>query len=244
MEQLTFKVEVFEGPLDLLLHLIAKHKLDIRDIPIAELLEQYLSHIAAMRQHNLELSSDFLAMAARLVHIKTVSLLPGSEEGEELRRELSGELVEYQLCQEAAQRLSERYVGGLQFVRPPQDIPVDRTYRREHLPAELYRAYEMALLRAERRQPPRAAEFSPLVERRIVSVTAKILMVMRRLILRGKVALCALFAGEADRPERVATFLAVLELVKAGRVGVSDDGAELALIRRGQASRPRAVSAK
>ena len=93
MEQLSFKLEVFEGPLDLLLHLIAKHKLDIQDIEISSLLEQYLEYIAQMKLADLEVASEFLEMAARLVYIKTVSLLPKHEEAEELKRELTGELL-------------------------------------------------------------------------------------------------------------------------------------------------------
>ena len=76
MEALQFKLQVFEGPLDLLLHLIAKHKLDINDIEISLLLEQYLDYIAQMKDADLEVTADFLAMAARLVYIKTAALLP------------------------------------------------------------------------------------------------------------------------------------------------------------------------
>ena len=98
MEQLEFKLEVFEGPLDVLLHLIAKHKLNIYDIPITALLEQYLDYIEQMKMADLEVTSDFLAMAAHLVYIKTVSLLPKHEEAETLKQELQGQLLEYQLC--------------------------------------------------------------------------------------------------------------------------------------------------
>lgn len=78
METICYKLETFEGPLDLLLHLIAKNKLDIRDIQITELVDQYLAHISAMQEQNMEVTSEFLEMAARLVYIKTVSLLPDS----------------------------------------------------------------------------------------------------------------------------------------------------------------------
>ena len=95
METLSYKLEVFEGPLDLLLTLIAKNKLNIYDIPIALLLEQYMEQIERMQAENLDVASEFLEMAARLVHIKSVSLLPKREEEEVLRRELTGQLLEY-----------------------------------------------------------------------------------------------------------------------------------------------------
>ena len=93
MEQINYKLEVFEGPMDLLLSLISKHKLDIYDIPIMELVEQYTDYVRQMQEADMDVASEFLEMAARLVYIKTVSLLPKSEEAEELKRELTGELL-------------------------------------------------------------------------------------------------------------------------------------------------------
>ena len=103
METLSYKLEVFEGPLDLLLTLIAKNKLNIYDIPIALLLEQYMEQIERMQAENLDVASEFLEMAARLVHIKSVSLLPKREEEEVLRRELTGQLLKYKQCRETAE---------------------------------------------------------------------------------------------------------------------------------------------
>ena len=88
MEKLSYKLEVFEGPMDLLLHLITKHKLDIYDIPILELVEQYTAYVREMQEENMEVASEFLEMAARLVYIKTVSLLPVYDEAEELKNAL------------------------------------------------------------------------------------------------------------------------------------------------------------
>ena len=121
METLSYKLEVFEGPLDLLLTLIAKNKLNIYDIPIALLLEQYMEQIERMQAENLDVASEFLEMAARLVHIKSVSLLPKREEEEVLRRELTGQLLEYKQCRETAEKLR----GMLSFdrlVRPQMCI--------------------------------------------------------------------------------------------------------------------------
>ena len=139
-ETLSYKLDVFEGPLDLLLNLIAKNKLNIYDIPIAELLEQYMAQIHEMQAADMDVASEFLEMAARLVHIKSVSLLPKKEEEAALKQELTGQLLEYQQCKEAAMRLRERFSLD-SIVRAQADIPADLTYKRHHKPQELLSAY-------------------------------------------------------------------------------------------------------
>ena len=112
MEAISYKLDVFEGPLDLLLHLISKHKIDINDIPILLLVEQYLDYVRQMKEENMEVASEFLEMAARLIYIKTVSLLPvHEEEADELKKELQGELLEYQDCQIMAKKLAAQADG-------------------------------------------------------------------------------------------------------------------------------------
>ncbi len=143
MDKLQYKLENFEGPLDLLLALIAKNKIDIYDIPIAELLEQYMEQIERMREENLDVASEFLEMAARLVHIKTVSLLPKQEEEEDPRLELTGQLLEYQHCKAAALRLGEM-ASFDSLVRPPMPLPADNLYNRGHKPRELLQALQAA----------------------------------------------------------------------------------------------------
>ena len=113
MEQPLYKLDVFEGPMDLLLHLITKHKLDIYDIPIIELVDQYTAYVRNMQDSDMEVASEFLEMAARLVYIKTVSLLPVYEEAEELKKELTGELLEYRDCKILAKKL---LIGGSPFL--------------------------------------------------------------------------------------------------------------------------------
>jgi len=222
LEQLSFKLEVFEGPLDLLLHLIAKHKLDIADIEITSLLEQYLAYIEQMKLADLEVASEFLEMAARLVYIKTVSLLPKHEEADELRRELSGELLELSAIKYVAAKLSEMNRDYQVFVREPLPIPVDNTYRREHLLEELLSAYFAVAGRKQGKLPPPVSEFTPLVSKRIVSVTSRIFYLLRRLYKEGQAPLGDCYQS-ADRSEVVATFLAVLELVKSGRLSLNED---------------------
>ena len=223
MEQIIFKLEVFEGPLDLLLHLISKHKLDIADIEISSLLEQYLAYIEQMKLADLEVASEFLEMAARLVYIKTVSLLPKHEEAEELRRELSGELLELSAIKYVAEKLAGMNRNYQVFVREPLPIPVDNTYRREHSPDELFTAYLTVAGRKQSRLPPPVSEFTPLVQKRVVSVTSRIFYLLRHLYKEGKAELSDCYKAAGDRSELVATFLAVLELVKSKRLTLNED---------------------
>ena len=230
MEKLSFKVQEFEGPLDLLLHLIAKHKLNIYDIEISALLEQYLAYIEQMQRQDMEVASEFLEMAARLVHIKTVSLLPRhEEEQEEFKRELSGELLEYQAVKEIAGKLSGQFCGFDLFVRETAKLPVDTLYTRSHQPEELLRAYDSVQGKAGRKLPPPVTAFSGIVHRRVVSVSSRILFILRNLYQRSTMALTSLFRRGEDRSELVATFLGVLELAKSGRVTISDDNREITL---------------
>ena len=223
-EILSYKLDVFEGPLDLLLNLIAKNKLNIYDIPIAELLEQYMAQIHEMQAADMDVASEFLEMAARLVHIKSVSLLPKKEEEAALKQELTGQLLEYQQCKEAAMRLREQFsFDGI--VRAQADIPADLTYKRHHKPQELLSAYLSMLGKKKPPEPQKPEDtISKLITRRVVSVASQIVFVLRSLWKKRHVSLKELFRGKNDPSERVAAFLAVLELVKDKRLRVDGDG--------------------
>lgn len=235
METLSYKLEVFEGPLELLLTLIAKNKLNIYDIPITLLLEQYMEQIERMRSENLDIASEFLEMAARLVHIKSVSLLPKREEEEALRRELTGQLLEYQQCRETAEKL-RAMVSFDRLVRPQSKIPADHAYKRHHAPEEMLAAYLSAMGRKRRLAPPTAEAFSGIVAKPVVSVASQIVFVLRSLWKRRRVPFRELFRGKRDSSERIAAFLAVLELVKGRRLRVEGDGddCEIRLISGGE----------
>lgn len=232
MEKICYKLETFEGPLDLLLTLIAKNKLDILDIRITELVGQYLEQIGAMREQNMDVASEFLEMAAKLVYIKTVSLLPRHEEAEQLKRELSGQLVGYRECKRAAALIGE-HLSFDSFTRAPEEIEPDRSYRRHHSPRELLAAYRSAAGRGRRFLPPPREAFSALVSHRPVSVSSRIFFVLRRLRRKSAERYAALFDGIRERSERVATFLAVLELVKGRRIRVEGDGDPVVTLTNG-----------
>lgn len=227
MDKMSYKLEVFEGPLDLLLTLIAKNKLNIYDINVSELLEQYMQQIDLMRENEMDVASEFLEMAARLVYIKTVMLLPRHEEADELRDELSGELIEYSICKQMARQLATMTEDFGQFVREPVKLPVNKAYKRKHEPIELTEAYMAAVGRGMRHLPPPVDNFKPLVAKKIVAVSTKVVYVLRNLRKKTKVKFDALFSQSKSRSELVATFLAVLELVKARRVTVDGEGEKM-----------------
>lgn len=230
-EKLQYKLESFEGPLDLLLFLIQKHKLNIYDINISELLEQYTNAIQSVENlEDLEGASEFLEMAARLVYIKTAMLLPrdDDEDKDKLRRELQGELIEYQACKNAAEYLRDRFCGNSLFSRAPAKIEADNTYSRKHPPEDVLRAYLSALGRKQRKLPPPVEAFSGVVHTKLISVPSRAIMLLRRLYKKTKLKWNEVF-GRSGRSESVAMFLAVLDLVKSGRVEISDDNQTLVL---------------
>lgn len=223
MDNISFKLDVFEGPLDLLLHLISKHKLNINDIEISKLLEQYLLYIEQAKEQDLELAGEFLEMAARLIYIKTVSLLPKPEEAEEIKKELQGTLIEYSLCKKAAAKLREKYAGNDIFVREPIKIKLDSVYKLSHPPQKLAEAYMNMNIKKTDFKQANEKKINDVVQQKVVSVISKVVYVLKNLYANGKVYIDRLFDGMTGRSERVATFLAILELTKSGRIMISDD---------------------
>lgn len=228
-EQLSYKLEAFEGPLDLLLALLSKNKISIYDIPISVLCEQYLEHIEAMKESDMDIASEFLEMAARLVYIKTVSLLPKHDEVEQLKEELAGELLEYEVCRKMACEFSKMTDGFNHYVRNPEEIEVDKRYQLVHGSGLLLDAYLSAVGRGMRRQPPSTTVFTKIVAKKVVAVSTKIIHVMRRLWKGSSVKLINIFKESHDRSELVATFLAVLELCKSNRVKIEGNGEDMSV---------------
>ncbi len=225
MEKISYKLEVFEGPMDLLLHLITKHKLDIYDIPISELVEQYTSYVREMQEENMEVASEFLEMAARLVYIKTVSLLPVYNDAEELKNELRDELLEYRDCKILAGKLAQMTDGFNYTVRDSQEsVTPDNSYKRLHEPSELLGAYSLAAGKKLRRLPPPIETFKAIVTKKIVSVGSKIDSIVTSLKKKRKRKLYDIYKEAKSRSDLIAAFLAVLELAKNKTVFVSGDG--------------------
>ena len=227
---LQYKLPVFEGPLDLLLTLISKNKIDIYDIQISDLLDQYMEQINQMQENQMDIASEFLTMASRLVYIKSVMLLPKyEEEAEELKKELSGQLLEYAVCREMAAKLGAVYDFDA-FFRAPSPVEFDLTYNRTHPSGDIAAAYISAVGRGKRKLPPSEQAFSGIVAHKIVSVNGKIIHLMRRLRHGKKLEYHEIFEVCEGKSDLVATFLATLELVKGKRIRIDGTG-ENAVVR-------------
>lgn len=228
---LNFKLEVFEGPMDLLLNLIDKHKIDIYDIEISLLARQYMEYIKTAEKYNLDLAADFLEMASRLMYIKSCSLLPRQEEDEEDPKALlEAMLLEYAKHKKAAAFLKERYIGNHLFFREtlPQGLPA--VYDGFPEQKDLLEAYQRVMTRNERKKPVSVSAFKKLVGTRFVTVASKVLFVLKNLYRTGKANMKSLFIKNRDRSEIVATFLALLELIRCGRVDVVETEHETELV--------------
>lgn len=225
--EIQYHLSSFDGPLDLLLHLISKNKVNIYDIPIAEILEQYDAALAQMEIHDLELESEFVAMSAQLLYIKSKMLLPRHEEEEESedpRASLVQMLLEYQKFKEVSGVLSRRFeIGRDIFVKEPENIEPDKTYRFVHDKSDLAAAIRRMLDRAERALPPPVSQFTGIVGHEVFSVSTKVAFVLKRLLHSGKTTFHSLFSRVQSRSEVVATFLAVLELCKSNKIRLGDE---------------------
>ncbi|MBE6623336.1 MAG: hypothetical protein E7621_04045 [Ruminococcaceae bacterium] len=225
-ENPKFKLEIFEGPLDLLLSLIAKNKVSIYDIPIAMILEQYMEYIRQMELFNMEVASSFIVMAARLMLIKSRMLLPVQKDEEDPRQELVDMLLEYQRAKKTSEVLHDReltYKG--RYEKPAEDIGYDPEYKLTHDIEILKEALRRALSRNEEDED---AVFEMeqnigkhMAATRQVSVGEKIVHVLKSLVKKDRRRLDSFFDEVKSRGEVVATFLALLELIKGKRVKIS-----------------------
>ena len=219
-------MEDFVGPLDLILHLLSKNKMEIQDIQISLILDQYLAWMDRRRELDLEVASEFVTMAAQLVYIKTRMLLSIHDE------EAMSEMEQLIATLEAHQRnenylkikavvptLESRYQVGRDYLtKSPEAIQPDKVYRYVHDREDLLRAVTAVLARSDNKLPPPVSAFQGIVGREPYPVADKAGEIVRRLIRLGVTRFRALFQGSRSRSEVVATFLAVLELCKAHRL--------------------------
>ena len=228
MTELNFTLPVYSGPLDALLDMVRKHKLNIYDIEINILLDQFLEYIDRMSDADMEVTSDFLEMAAKLILIKSAALLP-KDEAEQIKKELEGALIELALCKIVASRLREHYLGDVIFTREPMPMDIDGVYRRRHQPEELLSAYITISERSRKKASYEHAPTAPVVEKSYTTVFTGVLRILKHLRRDGEAQLSELYKGQ-PRSFKVATFLAVLELSKNGRIFISEDGERIRLI--------------
>lgn len=235
--EITFHLEDFDGPLELLLALVSKHKMDLHNIPILTLIDQYTQTVDAARQAGPEVASAFIEMAARLVEMKSFLLLPRSEEGERMKEELTGQLVEYDQCRRLAENLRRRAEQTALFARQPLVLEWDDTYTLHHPAQMLVDSWQALNGRAVvRPAQPTPQQFEPVVAAPQVSVVSRVVHILRRLVGGGAARLGQLFTPRQSRSANIATFLALLELVRGGRVQLDDGGA--VTLRRGRLAKP------
>lgn len=232
MQILDFKLEAFEGPLDLLLHLIDKNKIDIYDIPIVEITEQYMEYVKAMEKLDLDTTSEFLVMAAALIQIKSKMLLPPEtkEDGEEEdpREELVQRLLEYKMFKFASMELRDRNVAASRMLYKGPGIPrevagyqhpvdVDALFRDVTL-EKLHVLFQDVMKRREDRIDPIRSKFGDLKKEETVSIGDKMILIHEKIHGLKKINFRTLLELQPSRQEVVVTFLAVLELMKTGKI--------------------------
>ena len=225
-------MEDFEGPLDVIFLLLSKNKIEIQDVSITAILEQYLAYLDEMKRLDMEIASEFITMASHLMLIKTKMLLSEAER-EEAQSELDQlrqSLIERQRKEAIEQiRLAvsvlepRNEIGRCMFVKAPEPLRKDRTYRYRHEPGDMLRALDEIAERNNRQLPPPTVNFKGIVGKEPYPVTRKAGEVLKTLILRGIERLKNLFKGNRSRSEIVATFLAILELCKTGSATLEDD---------------------
>lgn len=227
--------EDFDGPLDVILLLLSKNKIEIQDISIASILEQYLAYLDEMKRMDMEIASEFIAMASYLMLIKTKMLLSAAEQEEALSEmellirslEERQRVEAYETIKTASQFLEQRNEIGLHlFVKGPEPFERDQTYRYRHEAEDLRQAFAAIADRSQRQLPPPTTSFVGIVGKEPYPVTKKSAELLKKLIRRGMSRLRQLFSGSRSRSEIVATFLAVLELCRLRSIRIDDDGDE------------------
>ncbi len=235
---LSVKLDAFEGPLDLLLHLIEKNKVDIYDIPIAEITDQYLAYVAQMQETDLDIMSDFLVMAATLLRIKSQMLLPEEpeEEGEEEdpRTELVNRLLAYKMCKFMAEELKAREEdASLMLYRGPvlpdevkeYEEPVDLTQLLGDLTlAKLHDVFTFVITKQAEKIDPVRSRFGKIRKEPVTMIEC--IHTLRRIGKeKGKFSFKTLLMEQPDKPHMIVNFLAILEMMKVGVVTVVQEEA-------------------
>jgi len=226
------QMEDFEGPLDVIFLLLSKNKIDIQDVSISAILEQYLAYLEEMKRLDMEIASEFISMASHLMLIKTKMLLSAAEQAEaESELDLLRQSLVERRRKEAMEQIRQAVtvleprneIGRCVFTKEPEPLRREQGYRYRHTLGDILRALEMIAERNQRQLPPPTVNFQGIVGKEPYPVTRKASEVLRQLVLRGVDKLKNLFRGNRSRSEVVATFLAILELCKTNSVTLEDD---------------------
>ena len=228
----TEEMEDFQGPLDVIFLLLSKNKIEIADVSITAILEQYLAYLDEMKRLDMEIASEFITMASHLILIKTKMLLSAAEAAE---AESELDLLRQSLIERQRKDAMEQIrmaitvleprneIGRCIFTKEPEPLRRDKIYRYKHAPADLIRALDEIAERNARRLPPPTVNFKGIVGKEPYPVSRKSGEILRILVLRGIERLKNLFKGNKSRSEIVATFIALLDLCKNNSVSLEDD---------------------
>jgi Uncharacterized conserved protein len=230
------KLEAFEGPLDLLLHLIDKNKVNIYDIPIIEITEQYLDYIRQMDTKDLDVMSEFLVMAATLVNIKSKMLLPVEvNEDEEVidpRQELVERLLEYKMYKYASEELKDKQLDASRILFKPPTIPDEIADFKEEIDVEgllsdltlnkLHEIFKSIVKKQVDKIDPIRSKFGK-IEREEINLSSKINQIQEYGLKNRKFSFRALLEAQHTKMEVIVTFLGILELIKIGRINIEQE---------------------
>lgn len=225
MEALTYRIEQFEGPLDLLLTLIQKNKMNIEDIPIAEICDQYLEYIKAAQSMDMELAGEFIVMASELMRIKSSMLLPRLQPDEkDPRAELADALLRYQQAKLAAQKMAPMYaLYSGRFVKDTDEISVDTSYVADQQVTSLCAAVRRIIAANESRPKAEKQVFAPMIAKPIVPVEVKIVGILHHINKRKNPSMKELLSDATSLPDMIAIFLGILELIKVRQILIEED---------------------
>ena len=228
MEAVTYKLEKFEGPLDLLLSLIQKNKVSITDIPISLICDQYIEYIERAQALDMELASEFIVMASELMLIKSKMLLPKVEENEEdPRMSLTDSLLRFQQAKEAVVKLNPIYAYySARMVKDTDEISVDKTFVHDQDIEDLLAAVRRIVAYNNVQRTPAKENFAPMISKPIIPVEIKIMSIIKTIEKRGVASLADLLSEERSLPDLIASFLGILELVKIRKLIISEDDGE------------------
>ncbi len=226
------QMEDFEGPLDVIFTLLSKNKIEIQDVSISAILEQYTAYLEEMKRLDMEIASEFITMASHLMLIKTKMLLSAAEAAEaESELDLLRQSLIERKRKEAMESIRQALVileprneiGRCLFTKEPEPLRKDQTYRYQHAPVDLLKALDAIAERNSRQLPPPTVNFKGIVGKEPYPVTKKTGQLLRQLLLRGVEKLKDLFKGSRSRSEVVATFISILEMCKTGTVILEGD---------------------
>ena len=224
MDAISYRLETFEGPLDLLLSLIQKNKMSIEDIQINVICEQYIGYIEEAQSLDMELASEFIVMASELMLIKSKLLLPKPEaEEEDPRAALADALLKYQQAKEAAKKMAllyPRFSGRLE--KDTDEISIDRSFVLDQEVESLCAAVRRIITYNENRPKLERSVFTPMISSPIVPVEVKITGILNRMAKKKRTTLRELLDDSVSLPDMIAIFLGVLELIKIRKILICD----------------------